>query len=273
MVSLLPPNTMVSVTMIEGRRARIDEPVKGWVSLHTQNGYRLLERMSIKYVKYEQVEPVGDVEVKQPDCEKVIEYLMENKYDSETMLEDLIDEEADPFNEFKDSNLFPMLKNSKFLTKIVKKHLGGKRNDDDKLPQFQFGEQKWYFWKCFKNWNSYNVAKHSNLKDECLNNKIHSMSLERFIKMLAKAVLLRHSKKGRSLKAINAGEDNKKYEIPADLPLSVSHIIALLMYCNDNNLQYKYKKYGTRKTNKKQTDEEFKEVNSEIGIWYSIFWK
>lgn len=161
---------MVNVLEIEGRRARIDQPVEGWVSLHTQSGSRLLKRGNL--LKYEQLEPVDDIGVSQPDCEKFIKYLKENNYDSETVLHDLIEEEEDPFNEFKESNLFPKLKNSEFLTKIVKKHLGGKRNDDDKLPQFQFGEEKWYFWKYYKNWNNYNVAKHSNLKDECINNKI-----------------------------------------------------------------------------------------------------
>ena len=260
--------SVVNVLEIEGRRARIDQPVEGWVSLHTLNGSVLLKRGN--WVKYEQLEPVEDIGVSQPDCEKFIKYLKENKYDSETVLDDLIDEEEDPFNEFKDSNLFPMLKKSKFLTKIVKKHLGGKRKDDDKLSQFQFGEQKWYFWKYYKNWSNYNVAKHSNLKDECINNEIHSISFDRFMKMLAKAVLLRQSKKGRSLKATNQGVDNDKLEIPSNLPLSVSHIIVLLLYCNETELQYKYKKYGTRKTSKKQTFEEFKELNSEIGIWYRL---
>ena len=211
-----------------------------------------------------------DVEVPQSVCDELLEFLNKNNFDSETVLDDLIDDEEDSFNEFKDSNLFPMLKNSKFLTKIVKKHLGGKRNDDDKLPPFQFGERRWYFWKHYTDWNNYNVAKHSNLKDECINNKIHSISLDRFAKMLAKAVLLRQSDKGRSLKARNAGGTNNKCEIPVDLPLSVSHIVVLLMYCNETELQYKYKKYGTRRTNKKQTKKQCKEMNSEIGIWYRM---
>ena len=263
--------SIVNVLEIEGRRARIDHPVEGWVSLYTQNGYVILERVNV--VQLEQLEPVEDFGVSQRDCEKFSEYLNKNKYDSETVLDDLIAEEDDPFNEFKDSNLFPMLKNSKFLTKIVKKHLGGKRNDDDKLPPFQFGEQRWYFWKYFKNWNNYNVAKHSNLKDECINNKIHSISLDRFMKMLAKAVLLRQSKKGRTLKATNQGGSNEKHEIPVNLPLSVSHIVVLLMYCNETDLQYKYKKYGTRKTSNKQADKEFKEMNSEIGVWYRLLYE
>ena len=231
----------------------------------------ILER--VKIFIFENLGPMDDGGVSQSDCENIIDYLNENKFDSETVLDDLIDGEDDQFNEFKDSNLFPILKNSKFLTKIVKKHLGGNSNDDDNLPAFQFGECAWMYWKHYKDWNSYNVAKHSNLKEECINNKIHSISLDRFMKMLAKAVLLRQSKKGRSLKAMNLGVTNDGHEIPAHLPLSVSHIVVLLMYCNETDLQYKYKKYGTRKTSKKQTLKEFKEMNSEIGIWYRMLFE
>ena len=245
----------------------------------SQTFRRFVENYSVNHtpngtvVEFKQLEPVEDIGMSQSDSGNFIEYLKKNKYDSETVLDDLIDEEDDPFNEFKGSNLFPMLKKSKFLTKIVKKHLGGKRNDDDKLPSFQFGESVWYFWKYYKDWNNYNVAKHSNLKDECLNNKIHSISLDRFMKILAKAVLLRQSKKGRTIKAMDGGLANRQFEIPPKLPLSVSHIVVLLMYCNETDLQYKYKKYGTRKMSKKQTMKEFKEMNSEIGIWYTLLFE
>ena len=139
---------MVNVLEIDGQRARIDSPVKGWVTIQLRSGYVLLERVTM--INFEHLEPVDDIRVNQSDHKKFIKDLNENKYDSETLLDDLIDDEEDPCNEFKDSNVFPMLKHSRFLTKIVKKHLGGKRNDDDKLPSFVFGEMRIYFWKHWK---------------------------------------------------------------------------------------------------------------------------
>ena len=269
-VSVLPSGSVVNVQEIQGRQAKIDKPVKGWVSLRTQNDNVLLERGNI--MPFEQLEPSDDIAISQSDCAKFSTFLVQNKYDSETILDDLIDDENDPFNAFKDSNLFPMLTNNKFLTKVVKRHLGGNRNDDDKLPQFQFGEKMWFFWKetKYRYADQFNVAKHSNLKGECINNKIHSISLERFLQILTKAMLLKKSKKGRTIKARNFAGSNYEKGIPPGLPLTVSHIVVLLMYCNDTQLQYKYKKFGTRKTNREQTNEDFKEMNAEIGIWYRL---
>ena len=264
----LQTGSVLNVLEIEGLEARIDSPVKGWVSWRLRNGYVILER--VKMVDSEHLEPVGGIGVSRSDCEKFTRFLAENSYDSETVLDDLIDAEDDPFNEFKDSNLFPRLKNNKFLAKIVKKHLGGTRNDDDELPPFSFGENQWMYWPYYKEYDVFNVAKHSNLKTECLNNAIHSMTLDRFTAMLAKAVLLKQSKKGRSIKAMNNGGLNQEFEIPVNLPLTVSHIVVLLMYCNDTKLQYKYKKFGTRKTSREQSFEEFKALNAEIGIWYRL---
>ena len=272
-MSVLPTGSVVTVQEIEGRWAKIDDPVKGWVPLRDENDYVLLERGTI--IHFEQLQPLEDVAMTRTDCAKFTEFLVKNRYDTETVLDDLIDDESDPFNSFKDSNLFPMLTNDKFLTKMIKKHLGGNRNDDDKLPKFQFGEKRWLFWKYweYRRPDEFNVAKHSNLKEECINNKIHSISLDRFTKILEKAMLLKKSKKGRTIKAGNFGLSNDQKKIPPGLPLTVSHIVVLLMYCNDTKLQYKYKKFGTRKTSREQTDEDFKEMNSEIGIWYRLLYE
>ena len=94
----------------------------------------------------EQLQPKEDTGVNKTDCEQFVKSLVENGFDSETVLDDLDDADNDQINDFEDSNLFPLLKNNKFFTKIVKKHLGGDRNDDDKLPSFSFGEQLWMHW-------------------------------------------------------------------------------------------------------------------------------
>merc|ERR1712062_776826 len=114
-------------------------------------------------------------------------------------------------DDHKESNLFPVLDQNKFLVKIIKKHLGGNMNDDDQIPEFSFGEIQWRFWSYFKNLGNFNVAKYKNLKEECLNNGIHQMTMGRFNEILVESIMYSNTKKGRSVKAMNLGGSNKKY--------------------------------------------------------------
>ena len=202
------------------------------------------------------------------DCAKFIECLSENQYDSETLLYDL--DGADSENRSSASNLFGMMKASKFLLKIVRKHLARDGHDDDELPNFSFGSTLWDHWMYFEGTESFNTAKYSNLKEECTMNKIHSISVARFNRILTKAVLLRESKKGRNIRSRDIGRTNTECAIPPNLPLSISHIVALTMYCNETKLQYLYKKFGCRQSSEEQTVEDLKELNSEIGHWYRL---
>ena len=205
------------------------------------------------------------------DCTRLVKMLLAQNYDSETIIDDLVDEEADPSNLYPDSNLFPILQNNLFLAKTTKKHFGSKRNDDDPIPPFTFGRDKLYHWEYFKDRPGYvGAPKHMNLKKECLRNRIHAMSMEQFSRMLFAAFLLRKSVKGRELRAMDVGGDNERYEVPVDCPLSVSHIFVLLMYCNDTDLQYKYKKFGCRERDSEQTLEELKDWNRDIAHWHKL---
>lgn len=196
------------------------------------------------------------------ECTSFCSFLVENKYDSETVLDDLMDEE-DAFNEYPESNLFQVLNENKFLAKSIKKHLGGGKNDDDILAEFSFGGF-FYHWPYFKERSNYNTARYDNIKQECINNRIHSISLQQFTNLLTKALLYRESQKGRSIQASQGAVDNNKYDIPHRLPLSVSHIVVLLMYCNYTELQNKYKKLGCRSS---------KINNAEIGHWYRLIFE
>merc|ERR550525_117079 len=82
--------------------------------------------------------------------------------------------------------------------------------------------------------------------------------------------MLLQSIKGRTLRASDDGLDNERYEVPSECPLSVSHIIVLLMYCNNTKLQYEYKKMGCRERDSKQTLNELKGWNREIAHWHRL---
>merc|ERR1712062_811225 len=137
------------------------------------------------------------------ESDRFLGFCLENHYDSETILDDLKNDDYGPFDDHKESNLFPVLDQNKFLVKLIKKHLGGNMNDDDEIKEFSFGENMWYFWSYFKDWPTFNVAKYKNLKEECLNNGIHRMTMERFNEILVEPIMFSNTKKGRSIKAMN----------------------------------------------------------------------
>merc|ERR1712176_711168 len=101
------------------------------------------------------------------------------------------------------SNVLPYLNGNMYAAELIQKHLIGESKDSDKLPVFSFGKTIRYCWPGFKHRNDYNVAKYSNLKQECLQNKIYSISMEQFQLILAKAVLFQQSEKGRGMEAVD----------------------------------------------------------------------
>ena len=205
--------------------------------------------------------------------------LCAQQYDSDAIVDDLVDEENDPFNHYKDSNLFPLIQHNPFLAKNIKKHFNIKGNDDDELSPFSFGKNRLYHWKGntsyrFENRPGYvGSPRHGSLKEECLNNTIHQMTMREFSEMLNSAFMFRQCDKGRSFKAKYHGGDNDRYEVRAASPLSVSYIFVLLMYCNLTDLQYKYKKIGCRERDGEQTLEELIESNREIAIWHRLLFE
>ena len=204
-------------------------------------------------------------------CTRILKELQSQCYDSETIVDDLVDEENDRFNLYRQSNVFSILHRNLYFAKITKKHFGATNNDDDKLPPFSFGKHRLYHWEYFKSRTGFvTVPNHGSLKEECLQNNIHPMTLKQFTTMLYAAFTLRQSRKGRELKAMDLGGDNDWYEIPVNCPVSVAHIFSLLMYCNDTDLQYKYKKYGCRESDTHQSLEDLKQSNAEIAIWYKL---
>ena len=211
------------------------------------------------------------------ECRKFVKFLDKHEYDSDAVKDDLVGDMLFglpgkyALDAREDSQLFTALKRSPFWAKTVRKHFALKGHDDDELSPFSFGKKRMYHWKHWHEDEAFvPVPKYSTLKEECLQNSYFPMTLKLFHQILVEAVILSQSKKARSLKAVDRGDDNKIYEMPIDSPLSVSHIFVLLMYCNHTNLQYMYKKKGTRETSKQQTVEDLKRANSEIGRWYKL---
>ena len=213
-------------------------------------------------------------------CTSILEFLWQEHFDSDAVCDDLVDAINDKYNHYKTSILFSMLSRSKFYVKIVKKAVGGKLNDDDPVPIFSFGSTRFYHWTHFSDCRGYIAhPKFKSLKEECINNSIHTMTKKRFDEIRSKAILFANSDKGRSLRA--SGSDCTvcvKLEVPQTLRISASHIFVLLTYCNETELQRKYKKYGCRETKPSTTSwladaiefQSVKERNVEIAHWYKL---
>ena len=149
-----------------------------------------------------------------------------------------------------------------------------------RLPSFRFGVG-FFPWKFYEGGHIHNFVrpKYHNLKEECLQNTIYPIGGSVFANILEMARTLWRTHKGRSLKAADKGINNLEYEIPADCPMSISHIFVLLMYCNFTVLQNIYKKMGCRETTDVQAYgqpgftvipgfDALKERNIEIAWWY-----
>ena len=209
-----------------------------------------------------------------PECAQFMNELLEQEYDSDAIVDDLVDYENDPFNLYDDTNLFPLLLSNLFLAKTIRNHFGSGGNDNDPLPSFSFGKQRLYQWKYFEDHVGYvKCPRYGSLKEECLKNRIYSMTMRQFSEMLYSAYTLRESAKGRAFKAGDRALFNIRHEVPIDCPLSVCYIFVLLMYCNLTDLQYKYKKIGCRERDSEQTLEELKEWNREIWYWHRFFFE
>eukprot|EP01083_Nonionella_stella_P256805 879723_1 len=72
------------------------------------------------------------------------------------------------------------------------------------------------------------------------------------------------------MKAHDVGGENRRYEIPVHLPISISYILVLMMYCNLSDLQHHYKKMGCREKHQNEDSAECIKRNQEIGHWYKL---
>eukprot|EP01083_Nonionella_stella_P138878 422738_1 len=128
-------------------------------------------------------------------------------------------------------------------------------------------------WTYFEGDSRHISPKYASLKDETLNNNIHHIALETFNCFLDKAFIHASSTTGRRLKAMNQNAENNKHEIPVNLPMTVSHILVIMFYCNLTDLQRLYKKYGCRQLYANEDLDELKPRNKEIAHWYRLLYE
>ena len=195
------------------------------------------------------------------DCVELHLLLRDEQFDTDAMIEDL--------QTRAESNLFQMLTYNELAAKRTLYHL-------TKLNVFRFGFCRFTHWMHFEGKSDHITSpKYSNLKEEIIQNQVHPISAVKFHRIVTKAIILWQSNKARSLRARDGGLDNGKYEVVARSPLSVSHIVVLLMYCNHTELQNDYKRIGCREMVDIQSfeDPEFSELkkrNMEIAWWHRL---
>ena len=210
--------------------------------------------------------------MKQSNAQKFMQFIEVHQWDSDAIKYDL--EQRGMFNKMDQSNLFYALNKNKYFVKVIKNHFKIKGNDNDKITVFSFGPMITFkSWQYFKRSKYFVEPKHANLKEELLKNSICAMDINLFHRQLAKAHIFASSKKGKKIKAKDMGRDNTTFEVPPFCPISVAHILCALVYCNCTNVQYEFKKYGTRKNKDRQTFEELKQLNWEINRWYSLLFE
>ena len=198
-------------------------------------------------------------------------FINDERFDSDAMIEDLRAVLTSKTEVTSNSNLCPKLGDDHILGKKLLFHLNA-------LNVFRFGFKRFLHWKQFERTHGdqyIKSPKFRNLKQECLQNDIFSIPIDKFNAILIKAITLWRSNKGRALKAVDVGLSNNQMEIPADSPLSISHIVVLLMYCNHTLLQNEYKKRGCRESVEMTSVDDpafsaLKDMNSEIAWWYKL---
>eukprot|EP01084_Bolivina_argentea_P260545 440026_1 len=166
-------------------------------------------------------------------------------------------------------------KTTKFMTEVIQKNK--KQIDDNNLnkdqyimPKLQFGE-KFVYSKYCQHENYIKAPKYRNLKNELLENNIHKLTVSLFYSYLKKAINHSLIRQAKVCKACNNGEDNYIYEVPANSPISICHLLCICIYTDDDELQRKFKKLGCRQNETDMSLDDRKKLNMEIGSWYWLF--
>eukprot|EP01083_Nonionella_stella_P082752 228487_1 len=207
-------------------------------------------------------------------CNMLINDLNDNEYDSDAIIDDLTNDN-DPCNNYEHSTIYNSFLKSKYFIKIIKKRYAIKPNDDDQVTTFMLGRYRMMYWKYWKNKSDNNTLyvnkmKYRSLKEESINNMIYNIDINTFQDILQKAVTYTLSCKGRSIRANDMGGNNLLYEIPMDLPITISHLMVLIMYSDFSDLQYYYKKMGCREYHPNEDSAVFVQRHQEIAHWYKL---
>eukprot|EP01084_Bolivina_argentea_P228750 386265_1 len=114
--------------------------------------------------------------------------------------------------------------------------------------------------------NNLNFTPHfSSLKEELLSNPYYRINEHKYNKYYLKALQFKNSEYGKNMKAKQVSKFDQS-GIKVDEPITINHIISLMIYCNETELQKIFKKH-TRKLHPKETDESVYKRNKYISNW------
>ena len=112
--------------------------------------------------------------------------------------------------------------------------------------------------------------KYKTLKRELLNNTISSITEPEWFCCLMKASILKQTYKGKMWKAKDCHELNEKYKIPEGLSIPITHLMVLLLYTNNADLQHEMKHIGMSSKTGNESFSKFRKRNREIANFSKI---
>ena len=131
--------------------------------------------------------------------------------------------------------------------------------------------QPFFYWEFFEGDEFHCIAKYQSLKQEILNNQIFNLTNLQLNDLLFLSELWQKSVIGQFCTAFNRGGTlNEMYGIEPGLPLSISHILAILLFTNYELLSFKYLVIGCNAMHPNEPYNAIKARNAEIGIWYKL---
>eukprot|EP01084_Bolivina_argentea_P279156 477211_1 len=177
--------------------------------------------------------------------QQTIQMLNEQEYDS-----DAIDQDINFNDNGENSNIRWTMKSVQY--NIIKKYLY-----QSKLSEKTFSVgYRFYYWEYYRRKNEFNStkmqnqndhlgykpfelfveAKYDNLKDEIYGNNIKTLHSYQLKISIHKATKYFHSEKSRKIQSGVRGEEEYKYNIKRETPISVSHLLSICLYCDWNEL-------------------------------------
>jgi len=132
------------------------------------------------------------------------------------------------------------------------------------------GGDSFFYWDFFEGDDKFCRCRYPSLKQEILHNNVFKLTQPQFDDLLL-AKLWKRSILGQFCTAFNRGDDSHEmYGIEAGLPLSMAHIMAVLLFINYDLLAFKYVKTGCNRMGADEMYAAVKSRNQEIGHWYKL---
>eukprot|EP01084_Bolivina_argentea_P020673 38438_1 len=242
-------------------------------------GFRTLQSLtdaspSIKQIKLDRIDNnnkynINDEYIKSEETffDAFIEHMLQNKintvlpeilyceYDTDAIKCDIYNPVTD--NKSINSNIAMILQNEKHYQ--VMKDFVYECIVSEMQPSFSIG-YTFYYWKHYKipldehkehyaNRNEhlghqthalYIEEKYSSLKEEILNNKIFTLSKNKYDISLTKMHKYMNTKKVKKMKSVQFAEKRLHYDIGTDIPISRHHLLSIILRCDWTTLCTKF---------------------------------